>query len=116
METKYKVCFDVVTPDGVTIDTDKNYNTVIEAIYAASDWVKGYKTQKYFITSTGEKILVKKLLYRLDLIGVSEHIQSLSTKSLEYQTWIKNIHVADGGYPLRGIMAMYKITIADLNI
>lgn len=61
------VKFNVLSPDGFTIDPEKTYSTIEQAEKAFNEWAKRYERQGYYSSNNG-RIPLNELLQNCKII------------------------------------------------
>ena len=79
--------YDVMSPDGISINRMKTYGTVEEAGEALDNFVKKYEAQGYYSSNHG-KISVEQLAFHCNLITIpmtaEEIVNEQVKESIEY--------------------------------
>jgi hypothetical protein len=71
IESKDFQQWDVIGPDGISIEFDKNYPSCIAAIRAFIAWREQYKRQGYYSSTIRGRIDLRELYYKCDVIRVA---------------------------------------------
>jgi hypothetical protein len=89
MSTKTTKRFDVISPDGFTIDLFDVYKSEEEAIEATKKWSKGYEKQGYYNSVRYGKIPLRELFHYCRLVDLTEN--KLKKDNIYYHSFINNI-------------------------